>query len=430
MVTKYFQHVLALVFAVNEVNQNPKILPNLTLGFHIYDSYYDARMTYRTTLDLLFTAHRFLPNYKCDLQNNVTGVIGGLKGDTSHHMVDILGLYKIPQIKARNILYVLFNQVQQLFLSIGTRERRVHPLSLCNDPCHRGYQKQKKEGEKFCCYLCDPCPEGKISKQKVAGFLSLITVFVLRTFIKYKDTPIVKANNREITYTLLVSLLLCFLCSLLFLGQPTKMTCLLRQSAFSIIFAVAVSCILAKTITVVVAFMATKPGSSMRKWIGRRLANSIVISCSFIQTGFCMLWLGTSPPFPNFDKQSVREEILVECNEGSAVMFSIVLGYIGLLSFISLSVAFVARKLPDSFNEAKFITFSMLMFCSVWLSFVPTYVSTKGKYVVAVEIFSILVSSGGILACIFFPKCYIIALKPELNNREMIIRGHHKLSAT
>ncbi|XP_070810698.1 vomeronasal type-2 receptor 26-like [Pituophis catenifer annectens] len=620
MVTKFYQHALAVAFAVKEINEDPQILPNVTLGIHIYDSYYDAKMTYRTTLDLLFKSRSFLLNYKCTRQKNLIAIIGGLGSDTSFYMADILGLYKIPQLtygalvpgKIHSTLVPSFysmvsNEAQQylgilkllqhfgwtwigifthdnddgqnflqtlealLFqngICIAYRQKipqrlcldnieemieitsyideplidhktklhpylqrvsfnnsagdtvsfneqkemrggidivhmvifpnrsfkrvkigwinpngpqedefvisdnmilwprafnQVCPLSVCNEQCHRGKHKKKKEGEKFCCYDCVPCPEGEISNKTdmekclkcpedqyptkgkddcihkvvtylsykdLLGFtlvsisisLSVITALILGIFLKHRDTPLVKANNRDLTYILLISLYFCFLCPLLFIGRPSEVTCLLRQPTFGIIFSVAVSCILAKTLTVVVAFMATRPGSNMKKWVGKRMATSIVLFFSLIQVSLCAIWLGSFPPFPQLNMHSVIEAIINECNEGSPVMFSCVLGYMGFLALASFFVAFCARRLPDSFNEAKFITFSMLVFCSVWVLFVPTYLSSTGKALSAVEIFSILASSAGLLGCIFFPKCYIILLRPEMNTRDQLVR--------
>nr|XP_034991263.1 vomeronasal type-2 receptor 26-like [Zootoca vivipara] len=510
--TKTYQHVLSLVFAVKEMNKNPNILPNITLGFHIYESYFNARMTHQNTLKLLSSQKAIVPNFKCDKQRKLISVIGGLDSEISLHMATLLGIYKIPQLHhfLRRISFnntvgdaVYFNEKGELtagfdimnwvtfpnqsFLKVKVGRMNPHsvldqaftinkeaitwhmafnqvlPLARCNENCHPGYSRKKKEGKPFCCFDCSPCPDGKISDQKhmdycfqcpegqfanknrdkclpkILNFLSfteplgitsaffslsssLVTAFVLGIFIKHSNTPIIKANNRDLTYCQLISLSLCFLCCLLFIGHPNTVTCYLRQTTFGMIFSVAVSGILAKTITVVLALMAARPGSKKRKWLGKGLGNCVILGCFIIQACICAVWLCIAPPFPDFDVYSLAGEIIVECNEGSAIMFYCVLGYLGFLAIVSFTVAFLARKLPDSFNEAKFITFSMLVFCSVWVSFVPAYLSTKGKSMVAVEIFSILASSAGLLVCIYAPKCYIIIFRPELNSKGQLIK--------
>nr|XP_014346602.1 PREDICTED: extracellular calcium-sensing receptor-like [Latimeria chalumnae] len=335
-------------------------------------------------------------------------------------------------------------------------------ISVCSESCLPGFRKAVRQGEPICCFDCIRCSEGKISNQtdssdclecpddhwsndrrdmcvpKSIEFLSytenlgiilastsilfsFIPAAILCTFIRYRETPIVKANNRELSYVLLLALVLCFLCCLIFIGQPVMVTCMLRQTTFGIIFAFSISCVLAKTIMVVIAFTATKPNSSLKKWVGPKVSNTIVIVRTLVQIIICVTWLASSPPFPEENMKPDPGKIIIECNEGSTVAFWCMLGYMGLLASVSFIVAFIARNLPDSFNEAKLITFSMLVFVSVWLSFIPAYLSTKGKYMVAVEIFAILASSTGLLLCIFFPKCYIILLRPDINTREFLM---------
>uniref|UniRef100_A0A803JBU1 G-protein coupled receptors family 3 profile domain-containing protein n=1 Tax=Xenopus tropicalis TaxID=8364 RepID=A0A803JBU1_XENTR len=338
------------------------------------------------------------------------------------------------------------------------------PKSQCSDNCLPGFRKAPDHGTHSCCYHCVPCSEGEMSNltdsencircpdlewpnknrticiaktedflsynnDAIAVVLSSISVFffflsllIFVVFLTFRDSPIVRANNRSLSFLLLVSIKLSFLSVFLFLGRPVDITCMLRIITFGITFSIAVSSLLAKTIMVCVAFKATKPGSSWRKWLGVKLSNSVVLFCSSIQIIICMTWLAISPPFQELDIHTSPGTIIIQCNEGSAIGFYSVIGYMGLLAAVSFVLAFLARSLPDSFNEAKYITFSMLLFCSVWITMIPAYLSTKGKNTVCVEIFAILTSSAGLLACIFLPKCYIILFRPEINTKSYLVR--------
>ncbi|XP_017454580.1 vomeronasal 2 receptor 69 isoform X1 [Rattus norvegicus] len=354
-----------------------------------------------------------------------------------------------------------FPQSQQLHISedlewaTGGTSPQV-PSSMCSATCTAGFRKIHQKQTADCCFDCVQCPENEVSNetdmeqcvrcpddmyanleqtqclQRTVSFLayddplgialgcmalsfSAITILVLVTFVKYKDTPIVKANNRILSYILLISLVFCFLCSLLFIGHPNQATCILQQTTFGVFFTVAISTVLAKTITVVMAFKLTTPGRRLRGMMITWASNFVIPFCTLIQLVLCGIWLVTSPPFIDRDIQSEHGKTIIICNKGSVIAFHVVLGYLGSLALGSFTIAFLARNLPDRFNEAKFLTFSMLVFYSVWITFLPVYHSTRGKVMVVVEVFSILASSADLLGCIFVQKCYIILVSSNSN---------------
>ncbi|XP_018429903.1 PREDICTED: vomeronasal type-2 receptor 26-like, partial [Nanorana parkeri] len=531
-------NVLAFLYAIRHINQNPEILPNITLGSQVLDSCLHPSLAVRNVLSILSGPQKTVPNYSCSGERQLVGFIGDQYSVTTIPMAQILGILGYTQISygatdyslTNRLLYPhVFRMVQndhvhymavirllkyfgwtwvgilaseddagdkdkeiitkymknngicvEFTLSLGPYIYKdpVHeqpavkhgisvmeassakvPVSRCSDPCVPGTRKKFGSSVHECCYECVPCPEGEISNipdsencmkcsdeewpnekkdrcvPKLVEFLSytddtivavfsavsslccLLTGVILGMFILYQDTPVVEANNRNLSYLLLVSIMLSFLCVFLFLGHPVDVTCMLRVTAFGVIFSVAVSSLLAKSIMVFIAFKATNPGSSWRKWMGITLPNSIMSVLSMVQVIICVTWLAIYPPFQDRDTHSYQGKIIIQCNEGSVIGFYSVLGYMGLLAAVSFIIAFLARTLPDSFNEAKYITFSMLVFCSVWIAMIPAYLSTRGKYMVAVEIFAIMASSAGLLVCIFFPKCYIILFRPDLNTK-------------
>ena len=261
-----------------------------------------------------------------------------------------------------------------------------------------------------------------ISLTTISLLGTLVCGIVMGIFIYHRDTPMVRANNSELSFQLLLSLKLCFLCSLLFIGRPRLWTCQLRHAVFGISFVLCVSCILVKTMVVLAVFKSSKPGAAdIMKWFGVMQQRGTVLALTAIQVIICIAWLVSASPTPHKNTQYHSDKIVYECAVGSTVGFAVLLGYIGLLALLSFISAFLARNLPDNFNEAKLITFSMLIFCAVWIAFIPAYISSPGKYADVVEVFAILASSFGLLVMLFGPKCYIMILKPERNTRKSIM---------
>ncbi|OCT78129.1 hypothetical protein XELAEV_18029235mg [Xenopus laevis] len=306
--------------------------------------------------------------------------------------------------------------------------------STCSDQCKPGQMKKTSASLHTCCYECVACPENHHTNKSDMGYclrcnnktqwspvnssvcyykeikflrwndgfaiILLIVSFlgkgliiaIALLFTKKFNTPVVKASGGILCYIILLSIFFSFVSAVFFIGKPEDFKCKVRQTLFGISFTVVVACILLKSVLI------------------------------------CAAWLVFWPPHMK-ENFSLPQTIILECDEGSTVAFTVMVVYIAILAFLCFIFAFKGRKLPENYNEAKFITFGMLIYSIAWITFIPIYATTFDIYLPAVEMIVILISSYGILTCTFFPKCYIILYKQDANTKTAFIKMIYKYSS-
>lgn len=253
----------------------------------------------------------------------------------------------------------------------------------------------------------------------LAVFGALVALAVMVVYVVHRRTPLVRANGWGLSLLTQASLATTVLSSTLFIGKPCTWSCMARQVTLALGFSLCLSCTLGKTLSL---FCAYRISASKTRLISMHpLCPQIIVLISvLVEIGIGTAYLVLEPPkvYKNMESQNVK--IILECSEGSLEFLGCMFGVDVFLALLCFLTTLVARQLPDNYYEGKCITFGMLVFFIVWISFVPAYLSTKGKFKVAVEIFAILASSYGLLGCIFAPKCFIILLRPERNTDEIV----------
>ncbi|XP_070994493.1 G-protein coupled receptor family C group 6 member A-like [Oncorhynchus clarkii lewisi] len=339
-------------------------------------------------------------------------------------------------------------------------------VSVCSPSCEPGKFKKFAQGQHTCCYECINCTENHYSNNpdmdqclscdtkrewslegssgcthKTLEFFSwqdgfaevllalaalgiVLVLLVGALFLHYHQTPVVKAAGGPLSQIILLSLVGSFASAVFFVGQPSSLQCKVRQVLFGLSFTLCVSCILVKSLKILLAFQLNPDVKDVLRRLYQPYA--IICLCVALQVLTCTLWLVLQSPR---EKATVfTTTVLAECDEGSQVAFGVMLCYIAVLALVCFACAFKGRKLPQKYNEARFITFSMLLYLMSWLIFVPVYVTTSGKYLPAVEMVVILISNYGILSCHFFPKCYVILFKKEHNTKSAFMKNVYDYS--
>ena len=88
-----------MAFAIDEINRNSNLLPNVTLGYSVYDNCLTLGVGFRAALALVSGQEEEITlNKTCVGGPPVLGVVGDSSSTVSISISTVLGLYRVPMV--------------------------------------------------------------------------------------------------------------------------------------------------------------------------------------------------------------------------------------------------------------------------------------------------------------------------------------------
>ncbi|TRY70320.1 hypothetical protein TCAL_08251 [Tigriopus californicus] len=328
-------------------------------------------------------------------------------------------------------------------------EMGTPPLSVCSHSCRMGHIKSFTDA---CCWTCVPCrddsivvdedscyqcPLGYVPNDEKNQCLRLdaealegqspwvffplvfssvgmvMTLEVVAVFIYYNRTSIIMASGRELSYVLLGGIFFSYACPFVILSEPGAITCSMIRLGLGLCLCVCYSAIFTKTNRIYRIFHGCMKGNQKPAYISPKSQLVICSGLISVQLLGVSIWLAIEPPSVRVFHPS-REVAVLTCGT-SNFSLAISLGYNMALIFLCTWYAIKTRKVPENFNEAKYIGFTMYATCIIWLSFIPIFFGTKNDFEIQISsmCMCVILSATVTLFCLFMPKIYIVMLHPE-----------------
>ena len=263
-----------------------------------------------------------------------------------------------------------------------------------------------------------------ISITVVASIGFVLTLLVCASYIKFYDTPIVKASTREVSVMLLFGIAGLFGLCVVELRQPSEFLCRVtnvwRYSALT----VCITVLFLKLMRITGVFELDKLAQLLKpcfKTAKRQGISILVINSAAFS--LIALWMAFDPP----GRQKIirlDEYIFFVCkpfytNTGFS-LFITVCAFILTVALLCTYYAFKARGIPENFNETKYIAFSMYILLLSSLAYYPVVFNFESWYVALVSCSTTLVTSFGLLSGMFGPKVYVLLFRPQQNTLESV----------
>ncbi|XP_028849154.1 taste receptor type 1 member 1-like [Denticeps clupeoides] len=339
-------------------------------------------------------------------------------------------------------------------------KNRTVPFANCSAECKPGFVR-KQDGLQRCCFQCVECGINYYANQTVDLYTCLkcqedewsterssacikrsveylhfneplsimimvsATVFILLVitvsilFAYNYNTPVVRSAGGSMCFLMLGSLGLSSLSVFFYFGKPQPVDCALRNMLFIYFYTVCLACLGVRSFQIVCIFkMAAKFPKVHTWWVKHNGQWLVIIGITVVQTIICTVWMSVDRPMPQKDTESFRDKMLLNCDRQTMSFMPITLSFTWFLSFLCFCFSYMGTDLPKNYNEAKAITFSLLLFYVSWIVNFTTFLMSKDKYVQLVDAAAELFSAYGILFSYFLPKSYIIVFEPQKNTQE------------
>lgn len=249
--------------------------------------------------------------------------------------------------------------------------------------------------------------------------LALTLLMTLGTgviFLLNLGTPVVKSAGGHTCLVMLLALTAAAASALCHFGFPSRTDCLLKQPLFVFSFTMCLACVTVRSFQVVCIFkLSSKLPRAYDTWAKNHGPEVTVLVVSMTVLLISVLRVTLNPPYPSQDVDFYSDSIVTECSNTLSFWAMIELAYVSLLSTLCFSFSYMGKDLPANYNEAKCITFSLMIYMISWISFFTIYFVTRAEFAMAMHVLAIVSSVLGILGGYFMPKVYIMVLRPQMN---------------
>lgn len=241
-----------------------------------------------------------------------------------------------------------------------------------------------------------------------------VTLWIGVVFLRHNNTPVVKASTRELMYIILIGVMMAFCSNFVLVARPSLISCYFTRILPGMSFSLIYGSLVTKTNRIARILEGTKKIITKKPRFMSASAQ-VIITCIIIgvECAIITVMLVIEPADSKLDYPEQKRVKLI-CNTTSMGII-VPLGFDLVLIAMCTLYAIKTRNLPENFNEAKFIGFSMYTTCVIWLGFMAIYFGSERKVITMCV--SVSLSAYVALVLLFFPKVYIIIWAPEKNTR-------------